>query len=88
MIQNQIGGFDFVRRADLGSDLLRGLRRGRERADNLRLHREDGGGGLLAGLDARLMVGVDVDQRRVEADRPLEQRDQRADGPGVDACGW
>ena len=31
------------------------------------------------------MVGVDVDERGVEADRPLEERDQRADRPGVDA---
>ena len=31
---------------------------------------------LLAGFDARLMVGIDMDQRRVQPDRPLEQRNE------------
>ena len=47
-------------------------------ASDLRLQREHGGRRLLARLDARLVVGVDVDERRVEADRALVERDEHA----------
>jgi hypothetical protein len=46
---------------------------------------EHAGGGLLAGLDAGLVIGVDVDQLGVEADGALEQGDDGAEGGGVEA---
>ena len=41
------------------------------------------GSGLLAGLDARLVVGVDAEEVGVQADRSFEERDQHAHGTGV-----
>ena len=53
-------------------------------ASDLPLEGQHRGRRLLARLDARLVVGVDVHQRGVEADGPLEQRDQHADRAGID----
>jgi hypothetical protein len=43
------------------------------------------GGGLLASLHTGLVVGVDVDQFGVEANGPLEEGDQGAEGRGIEA---
>ena len=40
---------------------------------------DDFGGGFFPGLDARLMIRVDVDERTLEPDRPLVERDKRAE---------
>ena len=41
---------------------------------------EHAGRRFFSGFDAGLMVGVDIDERAVESDRALVERDQRADG--------
>ena len=41
------------------------------------------GGGLLAGFDARLVVGVDTQQASVESDRALEERDEHSHSFGI-----
>ena len=40
-------------------------------------------GGFFAGFDARLVIGVDVDQRGVERDRAFEQGDEQPELKGV-----
>ena len=41
---------------------------------------EDRGCRKFAGLDTRLMIGVDIHQGRIKTDRSFKQRNQRADG--------
>src|SRR5262249_49110422 len=48
-------------------------------ADYLSLQRNHVRGGLFPGFDAGLVIGVDVDERRVKPNRPLEERDEQAD---------
>ena len=73
------------RRADGGGDLLGRLRRRGQRRSDFALQRQHRRGRLLAGLDAGLVVGVDADQAGVQADGALEERDQPAHRPGIDA---
>jgi hypothetical protein len=47
-----------------------------EKLEDFQLQRDDGSGGFLASLDARLMIGVDVDQGGIESDRPFEESDE------------
>src|SRR5438045_309353 len=62
------------RKADC--DLLGGPRHVRQGGEHLSLDFQDGGGRLLAGLDAGLVVGVDVHEGRVEPHRPFKQCNQ------------
>ena len=71
--------------ADRGCDLFGCAGPGRKGCEHLRLQGQDGRGRLLAGLDAGLVVGVDADQAGVEADGSLEERDEPAHSPGLDA---
>ena len=74
-------------RADAAGD-LRGVQRVPlllgEIREHLALERNHRARRLLSRFHAGLMVGVDVHERRVEADRTLEQRDQHADGERAD----
>ena len=47
--------------------------------EDLELSRDDFAGCFLASFDSGLVVGVDVDQRGVEADGTFEQRDECSD---------
>ena len=74
--------------SDLIDDLLGGLRLvavGLEVREHFGLHLEYAGRGLLAGLDAGLVVRVDADELSVQTDRTLVERDEHADRGGVDA---
>src|SRR5690606_36409919 len=61
-----------------------GLAGGLEGGGELELERDDAGGGLLAGFDAGPMVGVDADERGVEADGAFVEGDEHAEGAGGD----
>ncbi len=80
-------GFDFVASAN-GRGELRGAHLVAsavfEELHHLSLQGDHGGGGFLAGLDAGLVIGVDVDQRGIEADGPLIEGDEDADMECVD----
>src|SRR5712671_970779 len=50
---------------------------------SLCLQAKDGGGGFLPCFDTRLVVRVDVNQGRVEANGAFEKRDERSQGPRI-----
>ena len=53
--------------------------------DRATLNVEDFGRGFFAGFDAGLMIGVDMDERGIEADGAFKERDQGTDGACVNA---
>jgi len=64
-----------------GEGLAGGRAQGEE---HFLLRGEDAGGGLFAGFDSRLVVGVDAHEAAIEADGAFEEGDDLADGDGGD----
>ena len=82
-----VEGFGGVGEVQGGGELVGGegvAGVGAEVGEDFGLELDHGGGGLFAGFYAGLVVGVDVDERGVEADGALVEGDERADGAGVD----
>src|SRR6266853_5503640 len=75
-----------MRGSNCSCNLICSLRRARKRGERFGLKAEDGGGSFLACFDAWLVIGVDVDQRGVEADGALEQGDESTHDSRVHAA--
>ena len=59
---------------------------GEEGGEDASLEGENAGSGFFAGLDAGLVMGVDVDEGGVESDGAFKEGDEGADGLRVEAA--
>ena len=86
MPQNCENSLGFVRHLQRLGNFIGGHspRLSRQQLHHCGLQRNYASCGLLAGFHARLVVGVDVDQAGVQADRAFEERNQCPDRKGID----
>src|SRR5919197_1278430 len=85
VLQKQADCLGCVGHACWWGELFGGLWGCGKGCEHLALQGQDRGGRLLAGFDAGLVIAVDANQAGVETHRALEEGDQPAHGPGIDA---